>query len=499
MNSNSPRSHACGQYTGTRIPNPGVICRRLTSAGLALVLLSGCAGNPATGGADVVVMTEGKEVAIGAEEHQKLVDAGQVYDDPELQAYIDRIGQRLVANSDKPDMTFTFTVLDTEMINAFAAPGGYVYISRGLLAYLDNEAELAGVLGHEIGHITARHHGRRQTASVTNQVVAVTAYILTRSSDVADASSMYGAELISGYGRDMELEADGLGAEYMHRTGYDVDALLEVIGVLKNQEQYQRVKAKSTGKPAGTYHGLYATHPRNDQRLQTVVQAAGELDPGAYVESPEIPGEFRRQLDGLVWGPSVQGQRAEDRYYHNKLAFTFEQPEGWDVQATSQAIVARAPDGSASLTLTIRRRDPKVAPQSVLQGSATGTLRAGRELEQAGLKGYTSIATSGGESRRLAVIDYNNLSYLFQGEAADFAAMDTTLLEIIESFRPMDPRERQTGTPRYLGYIQVPRGATLASLAASTRIPDAENQLRLINGYYPRGEPRTGDWIKIIK
>ncbi len=473
--------------------------RALAAAGITLALLSGCAGNPATGGADVVVMSQGKEVRIGAEEHQKLVDAGQVYDNPELQAYVDRVGQRLAANSDKPDMQFTFTVLDTEMINAFAAPGGYIYISRGLLAYLDNEAELAGVLGHEIGHITARHHGRRQTASVTSQVVAATAYILTGSSDIADASSMYGAELISGYGREMELEADGLGAEYMHRSGYDVDALLEVIGVLKNQEQYQRVQAKSSGKPVGTYHGLYATHPRNDQRLQTVIKTAGELDPESYRESPEVPGEFRRQLGGLVWGPSVQGQRAEDRYYHNKLAFTFERPEGWDVEAGAKAIVAQAADASASLTVTVRRRDPAATPRSVLQAGAAGNVSAGRELEQAGLSGYTALATSGGDVRRLAVIDYNNLSYLFQGEAADFPAMDATLLGMIESFRPMDPRERQTGTPRYIDYIQVPRGATLESLAAGIRISDAENTLRLINGYYPTGEPRTGDWIKIIK
>jgi predicted Zn-dependent protease len=466
---------------------------------LSVLMLQGCSSNPSTGGSSVVVSTQGREVEVGSEEHQKIVESGQVYDDPELQAYVDSIGQRLVANSDKPDMDFTFTVLDTPMINAFAAPGGYIYVSRGLLPYLDNEAELAGVIGHEIGHITARHHGRRQTASITNQVVAVTAYILTGSSDVADASTMYGTELISGYGRDMELEADGLGAEYMYRTGYQVDALLEVIGVLKNQEQYQRVKAKSSGKPVGTYHGLYATHPRNDQRLQTVVRAAEELELDEGVENPEIPGDFRRHLEGLVWGESIQGLRAEDRYYHNKLGFTFEQPENWTVQAGSRALTATAPDGDASVQITLRRRNASATPQAVLEGSAAGALVEGRALEQAGLQGYTAVASSGGVSKRLAVIDYNNLSYLFEGKASDFPASDATLLGIIESFRPMDPRERQTGAPRYIHYIQVPRGATMESLAASIRIPDAENELRLLNGLYPRGEPRTGDWIKVIK
>ncbi|RLQ22337.1 peptidase M48 [Seongchinamella sediminis] len=433
----------------------------------------------------------------GEEEHQKIVDSGQVYDDPELQAYVNRIGQSLVANSDKPDQKFTFTVLDTEMINAFAAPGGYIYISRGLLPFLDSEEELAGVIGHEIAHVTANHHGRRGRQDITNKIVATTAYILTGSGDIAEASTMYGAELISGFGRDMELEADGLGAEYMYKTGYDPQALLEVIGVLKDQEQFQRVKARASGKPAGTYHGLYATHPRNDKRLQTVISKASELDLDHYVESPEQPGEFRSHIQGLVWGPSIQGQRDDNRYYHNKLAFTFEHPEDWTVESGSRAVVASAPDGSASLTITLRRKDGST-PESVLRGSARGELSGGTELEQAGLKGYSAVASSGGISRRLAVIDYN-YSYLFQGQSDNFAADDATLLQMIESFRPVHPQEKQAGTPRYVQYIQVPRGATFASIATSIRIPHAEEQLRLLNGMYPRGEPRTGDWIKVIR
>ncbi len=432
------------------------------------------------------------------EAHQKIVAAGQVYDDPELQAYINRIGARLVANSDEPNGDFTFTVLDTEVINAFAAQGGYIYISRGLLPYLDSEEELAGVIGHEIGHITGNHHGRRKTADITSKVIATTAYIFTGSGDLADASTMYGAEIISGFGRDMELEADSLGAEYMYRSGYDPQSLLQVISVLKDQEQFQRTKAKASGRPGGTYHGLYATHPRNDKRLQTVIRAAAELDVGEYVESPELPGEFKRHIDGLVWGASVQSERDEDRYYHNKLAFSLEVPPGWTVQPSSKAVVASAPDGSASVTITLRRRDQNSSPKEVLEDSAKGQLSAGTELDQAGIKGYSAIASSGGDARRLAVLDYN-YSYLFQGQANDFAATDPVLLGIIKSFRPMHPKEKQTGEPRYVRYVQVPRGATISSIAAQMKIPFAEDQLRLLNGFYPRGEPRTGDWIKVVQ
>ena len=446
-----------------------------------------------------LLLTSAAAVAdVGQEMYDKFKSEGAFYDDPELQSYIDRIGQRLVANSDMPNKTFTFSVLDSPDINAFATPGGFIYINRGLLAYLDDEAELAGVLSHEIGHVTGRHHSRRKTAGVTSQVIATTVGILTGSRDIMDASTMVGAELISGYGRDMELEADGLGAEYMHQSGYDVDALLEVIGVLKDQEQFQRVKAKQTGKRVKTYHGLYATHPRNDKRLQTVVRAANELPLDEYVENPEIPGEFRQHVNGLVWGASIQGQADPDRYYHNKLAFTFKHPPGWTVDAGSRAIATSAPDNSASVTITLKRRDGSTTPQSVLEGGAGGNLSQGRGLEQYGLNGYTALASSGGASKRLAVIDYN-YTYLFEGAATDFASGDAALLSVIESFRPMQDQEKRSGKPMYVRYLQVPRGATLASLASSLRIPDAEAQLRLINGFYPRGEPRTGDWIKIIQ
>jgi len=461
--------------------------------------LQGCAVNPATGAPQVVFSSSASERETGQEMYDKFIADGAAYDDPELQAYVDKIGQRLAAVSDMPDLEFTFTVLDAPEINAFATPGGFIYVNRGLLAYLNSEAELAGVIGHEIAHVTARHHARRKTAGVTGKVLSTTAYVLSGSSAIYEASEMYGAELISGYGRDMELEADGFGAEYMYRAGYEPEALLDVIGVLKNQEQFMRLKAREAGKSGTTYHGLYATHPRNDKRLQTVIRAANDLSDGTYIESPEEPGEFRRVTDGVVWGESVGGQRADDRYYHNKLGFTFEQPEGWSVTSTSQAVIAASPDGSRKLTVTLRRKDEGTTPQAVIEGLARGELSQGEPLQQAGLDGYTVVASAGGASKRLAAIYLGNLTYLFEGEAGDFAAGDPQLKVLIQSFRAMHPKEKTNGNGRYVRYIQVPRGATVESLASSTRIDNAEGYLRLINDFYPYGEPRTGDWIKVIQ
>ena len=468
--------------------------KRLIAAVFITTLLASCAGSS-------TVTVGGRPVSMpkkAADEHEKLIENVGIYDDPELAAYVNEIGARLVGTSSMPDQEFTFTLLDSPDINAFALPGGLIYINRGLLAYLDSEAELAGVIAHEIGHITERHHARRKTQTITNQVAAVSALILTGSGDLYDAANMYGAELISGFGRDMELEADAAGAEFMHKSGYDADALLSVIGVLKDQERYQKAVAKASGRPSGTYHGLYASHPRNDLRLQTVIKTANTLDLDAMSENPELPGRFRRETDGMVIGASAEAQSDPLRYYHNKLDFTFEHPEGWTVSATTREIIARAPDTDAMLTIKIAKIDPNATPEIALPSLASGDVNEQESFESQGLQGATGLATAAGNQKRLGVVDHR-FRYLFEGEAGDFNAVDSAFKTIITSFRPLFPKEKKRGESHVLNYIQVPRGATFDSLSSGIRVPDAENQLRLINGYYPSGEPRTGDWLKVLR
>ena len=467
---------------------------RLLTVILATIFLASCAGSS-------TVTVGGRPVSMPkktANEHEELLAMVGVYDDPELAAYVNEIADRLVANSSLADEEFTFTLLDSPDINAFALPGGMIYINRGLLAYLNTEAELAGVIAHEIAHITERHHSRRRTQQLTTQAVAVTALILTRSGDLYDATNMYGAELVSGFGREMELEADAEGAEIMHKSGYDADALLSVIGVLKDQERYRKAAAKAAGKPSGTYHGLYASHPRNDLRLQTVIKTANMLDFDTMADDPELPGRFRRETEGMVVGASAEAQSDPLRYYHNKLDFTFEHPEGWKVTANTREIVARAPDSDAALTIKIAKIDPEADPATALPSLATGDISAQEETKNQGLKGATGLASAGGVQKRLGIVDYR-FRYLFEGEATDFAIADEAFKTIITSFRPLFPKEKKRRESLTLTYVQVPRGATFASLSAGIRIPDAENQLRLINGYYPGGEPRTGDWIKVLR
>ena len=473
--------------------------------GLCIALLTAaCATNPATGEHDIVLMSETSEIKMGREMHEEMIEKGAAYEDQKVQAYVNRIGQDLAAHSDRPNITYTFTVIDDNNINAYAFPGGYIYINRGLMIYLDNEAELAGVLSHEIGHVTARHGVRQQTANKANQTMAQMAYVLTGSADLAQASNTYGTSLVRGYGREHELEADSEGATYLYNSGYDPNALLEVIGVLKDQEQYNRVKAQASGKKPQAYHGLFSTHPRNDKRLQQVIRTASELE----TRQPKQidPAEFRKAMNGLAYGKSsTSAQREESRYYHNKLGFTFAYPQEWSVEPTSKAIVTHNVADDAKVIITIQRKDDSVTHREFLdQKLKAPKLFQSTALSQAGLTGHTGISPSsdGENRRRLAVLYSGRLAYLFEGEVTDdrnFDSEDAQFLEVIESFRPMKRSEREGKKPQYISYVRADPGATYATLAKGVRIPDAENELRLMNGQYPSGEPRAGDWIKIIK
>lgn len=473
--------------------------RSLQALGLALCL-STCASNP-TGGTNFVLMTENRELEIGAEEHAKLMETAPVYRDEALQEYVESIGQRLASLSDRPELDYTFTIIDSPDINAFALPGGYVYINRGLITFLTSEAQLAAVLGHEIAHITARHAVRQQTAArganILGTAVSVASIFATGTNVLGDTANLFGGALISGYGREMELEADGLGAEYMHRAGYDPAAIMEVIGVLKNHEDF--MKLTSNRGPA--YHGLFATHPRNDARLQQAVGTVGALDASDRVEID--PAVFREKTTGVVVGPSIQnltGNDGRNRYYQNLLNYTMVFPAGWDYAETPTTVTAsptQAEEGAeASLLVEVRQLRVNKEPRLFLREDlGISDLQESESLNQMGLAGHMGVDPSTGE--RKAVIYFNQRAFLFTGRSSN-TELDNRIIESIRSFRPIQRGEQVYANPLQIVWIQSDGRQSYAQLARLSRIPEyGEQILRLMNGDWPAGEPRAGEWIKI--
>lgn len=463
----------------------------------AVFMLAGCASNP-TGGSNFVLMSEKRELEVGKEEHEKLVKASPLYQNAKLQAYVEKIGQKLAAISHRPDLTFHFTIIDSPDINAFALPGGYVYVNRGLLDYLTSEAQLAAVLGHEIGHITARHAVRQQTAARTSNVlstaVAVASVVTTGTSVLGETASLFGGALISGYGRDMELEADALGAEYLLKAGYDPNAMVEVIGVLKNQEDF--MKKNSNKGPA--YHGLFATHPRNDTRLQQAVAQSATLQ-GSTV--PELDNTaFREATTDLLVGPSLQnmtGAESRNRYYQKLLGYTVVLPPEWTIEETTTTMTASAPAGSAgTFKVETQRLQQNLEPRLFIRDNlGIANLQQAEELRQFGLLGYTGLRPETQE--RIAVVYFNGRAFIMTSAAADEASQKA-LLDSIKSFRPIARNEGVFADPLKITWVQAD-GRRWADLARNSRLPESpEDMLRLMNGDYPTGEPKPGEWIKLV-
>jgi len=470
--------------------------RNLIGALSSAAVLSACAVNP-TGGVDFVTMSESREIELGTELHEQMQQETPLYRDQDLQEYVNEVGQKLAAVSHRPDIEYTFTVVDSPDINAFALPGGFIYINRGLIAYLNSEDQLAAVLGHEIGHVTARHAVRQQAARQTNSVIAGVAVIATGVSSLGETTSLLGGALLSGYGRDMELESDGLGAEYLANAGYDPLAMVEVIGVLKNHEDF----TKRTSSGAVSYHGVFATHPRNDTRLQEVVGRASELS--EQQSSNVDPAIFREKVNGLALGPSLQigGSEARNRYYQSLLNYTMVFPDGWRWDETTTQLNARAADESLTLNVSVQRLQQMKEPRLFIQDELdVNGLQETEALNQFGLQGYTGINPA--DQTRLAVIYYGPRAFILQGSQSGGEISeenDEIFMQAIRSFRPIAANERSFANPVSIEYVRSD-GRTYEQLAEDNMFDEnAADLLRLYNGDYPRGQPVAGEWIKIVR
>lgn len=476
---------------------------RVLAVCLVFSWLAGCAVNPATGRSDFVMMSERQELDLGARYNQEILKQNPRYDDARLQAYIQRVGERVARSSHRNQLKYVFTLVDSPDVNAFALPGGYIYIHRGLLAYLNSEAELAAVLGHEVGHVTARHSVRQQSQSMAWGLLGQAAAVGTGIGAVGDVANVMGNAFVRGYGRDMELEADGLGAQYLARAGYDPQAMIEVVKVLKNQEVFARDQAAKRGEAApesGGYHGLFDTHPDNDRRLQEVIGPARALVGGQQEVGRDA---FLQMLDGLVFGNSASsGIRRGQQFYHGPLDFTLSYPEGWQLVNRPDVLIGHSADEQAFIAMTLEVADKALTPAEYLRKRAGNQhLVAGEALRLGSLQGYTAVL-QGQSARRVAVIYRDDGAYLFVAGLKGRASLETEderFLSVIRSFRALKAEERKLAEPVRLHTTRVKSGQSIATLAQESPLQDgAEGQLRLLNNLYPNGEPKAGEWLKIL-
>jgi predicted Zn-dependent protease len=474
----------------------------------AILLLTGCATNPVTGERDFVLMSEQQELALGTQYHQQLMaQQYDEYDDPELQEYVSRLGQQLARESHRPDIDYTFTLVDSPQVNAFALPGGYVYITRGIMAYFNSEAELAGVLGHELGHVTARHSVRQQSAATASSIIG---NILLATTDAGpgagDLFQTVQLAAIRGYGRDHELEADRLGAEYLARTGYDPEEMLGVVRILADQEDYERRQAKAEGREPNVYHGIFSTHPENDARLQEVIRAANKY----ARDDPRPAGReaYLKRIDGMTYGPGAsQGAVVDGQFLHLELDAALTAPADWTIDNQPQRVLFRAPDDAAALQVTLGKPDTGTTPRRLLEERiGQAELERGRRFEANGLSGYTGVVRGrtqqGPRILRHAVLIKDGRPWYFVATSRDTAAFDRfdeRFLDIAASLGGLTPEQERAAQPLRIKVVRADANTTYKSLARGVNgVEDTANRLRLLNGDWPDGEPEAGELVKTL-
>lgn len=465
------------------------------------IALAGCAVNPVTGDADFVTISESDEIAQGTKFHQSIIAQYGVYDDPALQAYINQIGQVLAAKSHRKHLKFHFTLLDSPDINAFALPGGYVYITRGIMAYLNSEAEIAGVLGHEIGHVTARHSVRQQSGQFASGILNVLVTAATGNQSLGQLSNQLTTGIVRGYGRDHELEADKLGAQYLHKVGYNPESMLEVIGVLKNQEIYEKALAKKQNRDPNIYHGVFSTHPKNDKRLKTVVRAAKKLSSKKYRDNNAD--KYLEMINGVNWGQNVkQGIVVNNRFMHPELGVGIQFPQNWQVTNTAEILTARDFDSGAILQMTLINLEKGESLAEFLKRQSSNQ-KLPVKTHSFGASATTKVTIGKSQQpARISALKLSSTQAIFIiGTSADkaFAKTDAALLKVNQSYaRLSDKQIADIKTPR-LRIINAKAGDSFAALARKSALNyDAESILRLLNRAFPKGEIAARQRIKVI-
>ena len=492
--------------------------KRMWSWVLASCLLAACGSqvrNPVTGQQERSVMDPQAEIALGRREHAAILKDTPAYANDRVQAYVNALGQRLARLSHRSDLEWHFTVLDSPEINAFALPGGYVYVTRGIMAYLDSEAELAGVMGHEIGHVTARHGAQRATRQQDAGLGVLAASVLGAVLDsrglsgagraVAEVSQVAAAGYVASYGREQELQADGLGAEYLSRSQYDPQTMVRVIGVLKSQEQFAADQARAQGRPVPAPNNWLASHPSNDQRLQAITRLAAQ-----YRSQGGDPGRERYLdvLDGLHFGERAsQGLTRGRHFLHAALDLALTAPPQWAIQNLADRVLLVNPARDAALV--VRLVPPQLGldhdtilrqgfqPQSgrverkTVNGQSATQFTGVRLNAQGQPEPLVATIVSGAANRRFALV----------WSARDGAALQRAraqLQQAQDTFRPMSAADHELARPWVLRTTALPAGGW-APLAGRSPLEAAEAQLRLINGVYGGGELRPGQRVKVVE
>jgi predicted Zn-dependent protease len=456
----------------------------------------------------VLAISEEEEIKLGQQEHVKITSRYGVYRDKDLQEYISMVGQRVAKESTRPDLEYHFTILNDDIINAFALPGGFIYITRGMLTHMNSESELAAVLGHEVAHITEKHAIKRQNTQKGMNILNTIVAIGTGQPGLYELGDLFGGVLLTGYSREFELEADEVGARFMAKAGYSPDAMLKTIEILKAKDRIEIEQARIEKRKPAVYHGFLSTHPDHDTRYEQAIMASEELleDYDEFIKTDE----FLEKLNGLAYGSARKaGVVRQNKFYHPKLGVKLSFPDGWRLEPARRGVQFVSAVADASFFVSTDRLYKGATPMNYATEKLGYAVRDGKEITIGGMPAYLGIADRadspfGPRPVRFAILfdTRKRLAIILQGAGKHDLrniANDKEFIKTIFSFGKMTGDDFKVAKVPRLQVVRAEEGTTMEGLADDSPVTNyALDKLRVMNGLYPDGQPEVGQLIKIV-
>ena len=473
---------------------------------VVFVFFNQCARNPVTGKKQLMLMSESQELALGAESNPQILAEYGEYPDAKLQDYLNNIGQRMAKISHRPNLAFQFKVVDSDVVNAFAVPGGYVYFTRGILAHFNNEAQLAGVLGHEIGHVTARHGAQQQTKQMAGQVLFIGAMI------ASPKLAQFGEQLSQGlqllflkFSRDDESQSDELGVEYSSKIGYDAKHMADFFGTLD----------RLSGGAEGRLPVFMSTHPDPGDRNKKVKAMAIDFQQKNPTLNYAVNRDsYLKLIDGIIYGEDPkQGYVVDNVFYHPELKFQFPIPKGWKYQNSPQQFQMASSDGKAMMLMTLAQQK---TPEEAAQAFATQYKLTVVDRKNTTINGLPAViqvadqvpAQQQGQQQAAATtriattcILHNNMVYMIHGvsESANYRANEATFALTMKGFAPLTDPARINVKPDRLRINTVYNEGTLVEVLRGFGMDEKrQKELSVLNGMELTERVPRGTLIKTI-
>jgi predicted Zn-dependent protease len=472
----------------------------------SLLISNSCAVNPVTGKKQIVLMSESQEIAMGAAADPEIVAQYGRYEDKILQDFITQKGNEMAAISHRPDLKYEFKIVDSEVLNAFAVPGGYVYFTRGIMAHFNNEAEFAGVLGHEIGHITARHSVSQQSKAILGQVGLIGSMILVpQVAEFAEPLSEGLGLLFLKFGRDAERQSDELGVEYSSKIGYDAKEMAGFFNTLERQ---------SSGSESAELPDFLSTHPNPGDRNIAVSKLSDEWKKKLNLIDPKVSREsYLKKIEGLVYGEDPkQGFLENDVFYHPVLKFQLNTPKGWNYQNKPQELEFAPKDGKAILMMTlIPGKSLEEAASNVVEKNNLQVLES-NQITVNGLNALSILADVKVEQQKQQqqaptvrtlsyLIQYNDNIYHILGASSvtDFNSYSENFLQTMKNFKELKDASKLNKQPERIRIKPVKQSGTLKQALNSYNMPEKkQEEISLLNGMLLTDKVLAGSLIKIL-